>query len=279
MTVKLDGLRLWNGSESQSSVKGDVKVDSVPTMGPDEALLTSLTAVQEFSLTGVATGNLVSQQPGYSSDPERAIREWATQFLGIVNGKQGSGYTLQDGERAESFNVLVEEVGVKRERGNPLAARWDISCIRGNGASKTGPRATDTVDFTLIGQGDSVVGHNLGQVTEKKIGRKEKMKKYPLSAVGENAYEYTEVLSNSGAVETISITGMKHGTFAEMNAFATAIQAEIGADRLVQYQQDFPGVTTNVMIKDFSHTYKAGEVDAMEYSLTLQRGYDGRDGQ
>lgn len=278
MPLTLDGLRLWNGSESESAVKGEVQVDSVPKMGPDDALLTSLTAVEEFTLTGVATGNRISNQSGFSNDPERAIREWAVEFLGIVNGQQGSGYTLQDNERAANYNVVVEESGLKRERGNPIAARWNVSCIRGEGAASTGPRAADTVDYSLIGQGDTLAGHDLGQITEKKIGRKEKIKQYPLATVGENAYEYTKLLSQSGAVESISISGVKSGTFTEMNDFADAINREIGADRLIAYKQDFPGVTTGVMVRDFSHTYKAGEVDKMEYSLRLQRGYDGTQG-
>ena len=273
MPVEINGLPLYNGTESQSELQvADMDVRSPPTRPPEETLLTGLSAVEEFSATGTATGTRISQNPEYSNDPEIAIREWALDFLAHVNARQGEGWTLSDGERDRDINIVIEEAGIMREKGNPLGAKWNVNCVRGKGTMSSRPPDPPTINPDFVGNGSYFAGYDLGTITQSKISRKEKFEKYPLATIGSGSHESNIVLSDSGVVQQFMITGVRSGSPSELRQFANDMQSLIGGDQIGTLRLDFPGVEYYCMVNSFDHTFKSGRKQLMDYAIKLTQG-------
>lgn len=263
MTVDLDGTRLWNVQEDISESKGEVRTDSIYGEDSDLTILTGLERVESLTMTGIATGIRLSNQAGYSDDPNTALAEWVVEMETFINANQGSGYTLTNNERGDSKNVVIESFGWQRKPTEKYQVSWDMSVQWAQGmmsdVSSSPPSVSPSQTWTLD-------GIDLGNQVILRHDKQQEIKPYPIAYAdaGEN-----ETLAQSGAVRQITIRGSKDEN---RNSFDDSMQALIGQDTIVTYSSAFPGRDLDVMVKEYESTREAGWTRLGEYSLTLIEG-------
>lgn len=239
-------------------------------MDPDETLLIGLEAVEEVSLSGKATGGVISQQPGYSSDRDTALAEWIHDFESLCSPLQGTGYTLVDDERNRSINVLVSEVSWNRKGGETGEVSWSLRATRGEGVMDVGGRsATSRVSIGTEALVDGGTSYNLGALREKRVTKSIKLKPYPIALTGTDS---VAIAAEEGVVRTVVYQGVKYGTMAELRSFDSAIRGLLGRDKTVVYEHVFPGHRQRVMLDNYDSYFREGQVSAMDYYLKAVEG-------
>lgn len=268
MTVKIDGLRLWQAQEDQSSTKGGVETNSVFGTDSDRALLTGLEKVDSFQYSGLVSGIRLSQQSGYSNDPLTALAEWVAKFETVVNANQGTGWTLDDQERGRTINVVARQVGWQRLQGANYEVEWDLDVLWGQGEMDSLSRSPDSVSPSADTQA-TLSGTSLGSIEATRQQKRQRLKMFPIAFAdsGEN-----DTLAQSGAIREIILRGVKTGSQSTLNTFASDIRSLIGQDQIVDFSSAFPGRTKQVMVDDFETTRSAGVPRQQPYTLKLIEG-------
>jgi hypothetical protein len=263
MSVTIDGVRLWQTQEDKNKTDGNVRVDSIYSEDSDKTLLTGLESIEELTYTGRATGIRLSQQSAYSSDPLTALAEWVVEMEEFVNANQGTGWTIDDGERGEQYNTVVQMFGWQRNKGAKFEVSWDLSGMWARGAmaskSRSPPSVSPSSSWTLDGT-------DLGSIDAYRQQKRQKLKPYPIAFAdaGEN-----EVLSQSGAFRRIMVRGEKVGG---LNTFDNTIRSLVGQDQIVTFSEAFPGRDLDVMVKSFESTRESGLTRFGTYILEMIEG-------
>lgn len=257
--------RLWNGQESQRQIQGNVRVDSVFNTGAGDTLLTGLEAQERATYTGKATGNRLSRQAGYSSDPVEALAEWVVEMETYVNGRQGGGYTLEDTERDRTINGVLGQFGWQRSRAELYAVEWDIDFIRGEGIMGM----SNSMPGSVSPQRKAYIdGWDLGSLTQWRCDKQQPFQVYPeaFAEPGENP-----IKSDGGAVRQFTLVGRLDGEDYR-NQFDDHIRTLVGSDSIVEYESAFPGRSIPVMIRNYESTREAGVTRLGEYSVEMVQG-------
>lgn len=263
MSVTIDGIRLWQTQEDKNKTNGNVRIDSIYSEDSDLTLLTGLESIEELTYTGRATGIRLSKQQGYSSDPLTALAEWVVEMETFVNAKQGTGWTLDDNERGEQYNAVVQMFGWQRNKGAKFEVSWDLSAIWGQGAMVSSTRNPPSVNPSSAWTLD---GTDLGSIDAYRQQKRQELKPYPIAFAdaGQN-----DVLSQSGAFRRIMIRGEKAGG---LNTFDNTMRSLVGQDQIVTFSEAFPGRDLNVMVKSYESTREAGRTRLGEYILEMIEG-------
>lgn len=263
---RLGDTRLWNAQESRSQANGNVQVDSIFGTGTAETLLTGLESQEELSYTGRATGNRLASLGRYSSDPSAALARWTVELESYVSGNQGRGWTLRDDERGRKFNVVVEQLGWRRTKGEKYEVRWDLSAAWGQGVmgSRRAPVPSVSPSTTA-----TLAGTSLDSVEEVRCETKQEIEPYPIALVeaGQN-----DVLAKTGATRTWTIQGSVTGGETARNGFDDTMRSLVGQDKIVEYKSAFPGRTSDVMLKNYDSVREAGRTRIGDYSMQLVEG-------
>lgn len=265
MVLKLGSTRLWQTQENKSTTKGNVRIDSVYGTDSDETLLTGLESQESFTVTGIATGNRLAQQSKFSNDPNEALAEWVVEMETYVNGSQGSGWTFQDDERGDTFNVLAETFGWQRNKGERLQVLWDLSLKWAQGMMEDASTSPDAVNPSTTWKLD---GKELPGMASHRQQKRQRIKIYPIALAdpGQN-----EGKASSGATRQIMIRGQVTDQTG-LNSFDDRMQSLIGQDTIVDFESAFPGRTKQVMVRNYDSIREAGRTRLGDYTLELVEG-------
>lgn len=263
---------LWNAQDDQREVQGNTRVDAPPTFQSDEALLTQLEGQEQFSLSGIATGNRISNQSGYSDDPLTALAEWVVEYEAYCNGQQGDGHTLSLPHRNLTYNGAISNISWEREAGAKYEVRWQLTFKRGRALQSPNDTSLDSVSPTSNAYLDdgNIYLHN---IERKRVSKKQKIKTYPVAYAdpGDN-----ELLDKSGVVRRWTVIGSVENDTGdpddERNQIDADIRALVGQDTAVTFTEPFPGRTKTVMVDSYETTREAGVTRLGKYALELVEG-------
>lgn len=91
--------------------------------------------------------------------------------------------------------------------------------------------------------------------------------------------ENTFILTLMKPVRRISIQGIVEGTKASLGTWASSMEDKCGIDELsapeYTYSGEVVGTVSKCLVESFRYTYTAGEVETIEYELTLIEGQQG----
>jgi len=257
----------WQVQEDRDSRQGNVDISNIPTFDSDEAYLTGMTEVHNTAISGRATGNRLSNQSGYSNDPVTALAEWVQEMMALLNGKQGTGYSLTHDERDRTANVILEGFGWTRTPGEKFELEWDLDYRIGEGImvdeESTPGTASPSSSWSLDGRD---LQHPVQYREEKR------------SRLGTDAMLFADtaeenvVTDESSPTRTITISGRQTGTIAERKAFDEHFRGLIGQDQIVTYQSAFPGHSLDVMVNNYESVLEAGATGQGQYNLELIEG-------
>lgn len=258
---------LWQVQEDQDSRDGNVDVADIPSFDADESYVSGLTQQHEGTLSGLATGNRLSRQSGYSDDPVTALAEWVQRVMALHNGQQGTGLTLTHDVRNQSVNVVLSTFGWTRTAGDSLELEWNMEFRIGEGVMVDGETAANTAAPSSTWSLDGRDLQHPMQYREEKSQRVE---------VAEMAYadspEENLVKDRSGVTRSITITGRHTGSRSERKAFDDHLRSLIGQDQIVTYQSAFPGHALDVMVNRYDSLLEAGITRQGRYQLELIEG-------
>lgn len=267
MPVHIDDVRMWQAQDARLESKANVRPDAVTGEDSDNTLLTSLESQETFEYTGIATGMRLSTVSGYSSDPLTALAEWVAKAETLVNGAQGTGYTLEDTNRDRSENVTLESIGWQRNEGEKYEVKWDVAIDWANGIMPDRSTAPTPVDPW---EGPSVIdGVDVENVQSVRESKQQQIEQYLIAFAdpGEN-----EAMADGGAIRKIIIRGDVEGTNVNRNNFDNHFLNLTGQDELVTYEAAFPGRELDVMVSNYESTREAGITQMNEYIIELVEG-------
>lgn len=265
MTVTLGSTTLYNAEESQTSTDGQTDEYNVVETDSDETILLSMTSQESVTYSGRVSGMRIAQDSSYSNDYRTALAEWVAEIETFVNGKQGSGYTLDDTNRGDTKNVVLDSVGWQQNEGEALSVSYDLAGLWAQGMMASTTRSPDAVSPS---NSWSLAGHSLGGNVSHRQQKRQQLEYYafPLSNPGED-----EVLAESGAVRTVTIRG-RVSDVEGSDSFDDTMQNNTGTNSLVTFSSAFPGRDLDVMIKSYDSFREAGWTQLGEYALELVEG-------
>lgn len=277
VTLSGDGLSvpLLNTQEDVVDVEASVIDVSMFSTSPGETFLLPISATDEGSPSGRATGNRLSSM-GYGGDAVTALAQWVADLESLADGAMGSTLTLESTIRNRSINGQLRSITWDRETGAPYDINWSIEFVRGQtlnlpfsgGGGSSGP---ESVSPSSSG---SLAGHDLGEIMSYKVSREQDLTEIEIPQfLGDINVDDNFVFSSGGVVRTFSIEGRKVGSDSALSSFEDAM-ASRQADLLntVSYNEAFPGRSLDVAIQSYSGTRKSGGAPILEYSLELIEG-------
>lgn len=258
---------LWQIQEDRDERDGMVDVAAMPTFDSEETYLSGMTEVHNTSISGIATGNRLSNQSQYSSDSVTALAEWVQEVMALVDGKQGTGYSLTHDERGLDVNVILESFAWTRSGGERFQIEWDLEYQIGEGImvneEPTPNEANPSTSWSLDGRDlQSPI-----QYREEKRQRLETDEMLFAESAEENV-----ISDQSSPIRTVTINGRHKGTRSERQAFDQHFRNLIGQDNIVTYQSAFPGHSLDVMVNKYESVLEAGRTRVGEYTLELIEG-------
>lgn len=264
MALTVDGLQLYGADESTVPTQGAVNVTSVPS--EEEPFLYSLTANEQATVAGRATGIRLSGLSAYSSDPETALAEWVQEFVSLVNSEQGSGYTVADDERDRSVTATATACSWTRAQGAPFQALWEIDLQRGDGVATTASRSPTTQS---PGTTETLGGTDLGTILEKRVETQVDVDTIPLAF---SPTSETVIVPQSGTQRRITVSGRAAGTQTELESKDDTLRGYVGDNQQLTYQTAFPGTSHEVVVDTYESTINAGSPSLLEYNLQVIEG-------
>lgn len=259
-------LDLLHTQDDASTTKAGVEGSSVYYDDSGETYLYSLDVMENNELTGLASGIYLSNQSGYSNDPEVALYEWCQELMSLVNGNQGEGWDLDSTERGRTTRGVIETVGWQVNKGERHIAQWDVSFIRGEaikGAEDTEPNAVSPSESWDLDDLD------LGKMVSYREEKSQKWNEYKVAMpddAGENI-----ATTETGARRRCIISGEVVGE-SNRNTFDDSIRSKMGVDTTYTFNTGVPGHTLTVMPEEFDSTRTAGMTRYGEYRLVLREG-------
>lgn len=261
---------LWQVQEDKEERDGNVDVAGIPTFDSEETYLSGFTQQHKGEVTGKATGFRLSNQSGYSNDPVTALAEWVQEVMALVNGKQGTGFTLTHDERGDTYNVVLKNFAWTRSSGAKFEVEWDMSFRIGEGIMVQEDTTPGTANPSSTW---SLDGNDLHHPLQYREQKKERFETAPM-AFADSAEENLQE-STSGPIRSISINARYTGPKSERNTFDQTMRGLIGQDTIVTYSSGFPGHDLDVMVNRYESTREAGITKVGEYSLELIEGVSG----
>jgi len=273
MTIDLsdpDGgtsLTLWQAQTAEVSTLGAVDATSVQGEDSDQTFLTSIEQSGDLRYSGVVTGNRLSRQAGYSSDPVTALAEWVLDAERYVDGAQGTGYDLTDTRTGRTRRGVIESFEWTRAAGAPLQVEYNLGVTLGEGADPTGVTAPDAIgDATVL----SVGGETIDTYREIQVSKSEETDAVRRAFADDPSDN--DVLTDGGATREITAVGRVSGLKADRLAFDDALRSTIGQDEFVTVTEPFTGRTFEGMINDFESSDEAGITRLGDFALTVVEG-------
>jgi len=273
MTIDLsdpDGdtsLTLWQAQTAEVSTLGAVDATSVQGEDSEQTFLTSIEQSGDLRYSGVVTGNRLSRQAGYSSDPVTALAEWVLDAERYVDGAQGTGYDLTDTRTGRTRRGVIGSFEWTRAAGAPLQVEYNLSVTLGEGADPTGVTAPDAIGSETV---LSVGGETIDTYREIQITKSEETD--PVRRAFADDPSDNDVLTDGGATREITVVGRVSGVKADRLAFDDALRSTIGQDEFVTVTDPFTGRTFEGMINDFESSDEAGITRLGDFALTVVEG-------
>jgi hypothetical protein len=261
---------LWQAQEDRDERDANLDISAFAGSNSDETFLAGLTQQHEAQVTGTATGFRLARQPDYSDDPVLALAEWVQEMMAFVNGKQGTGLTLEHDERGLTRSIIAKSFGWTRESGAKYEVSWDFAFRIGEGvmvSEEPTPREAYKQSTWALD------GIDLQHPIDYREEKREQLTTAPM--VFADTPEENVVKEDSAPVRTIRINGRHTGTRSERNQFDDQIRSLIGQDTIVTYESAFPGHDLDVMVNSYESTREAGLTRLGEYSLELIQGVTG----
>ena len=273
MTIDLsdpDGgtsLTLWQAQTAEVSTLGAVDATSVQGEDSDQTFLTSIEQSGDLRYSGVVTGNRLSRQAGYSSDPVTALAEWVLDAERYVDGAQGTGYDLTDTRTGRTRRGVIESFEWTRAAGAPLQVEYNLGVTLGEGADPTGVTAPDAIgDATVL----SVGGETIDTYREIQVSKSEETDAVRRAFADDPSDN--DVLTDGGATREITVVGRVSGLKADRLAFDDALRDTIGQDEFITVTEPFTGRAFEGMINDFESSDEAGITRLGDFALTVVEG-------
>lgn len=273
MTIELsdpDGatsLTLWQAQTAEVSTLGAVSATPVQGEDSEQTFLTSIEQSGTLRYSGVVTGNRLSRQSGYSSDPVTALAEWVLDAERYVDGAQGTGYDLTDTRTGRTRRGVIGSFEWTRAAGAPLQVEYNLSVTLGEGADPTGVTAPDPIGTeTAL----SVGGETIDTYREIQVSKSEETD--PVRRAFADTPSDNDVLTEGGAQREITVVGRVSGVKADRLAFDDALRSTIGADEFVTVTEPFTGRVFTGMINDFESSDEAGVTRLGDFALTVVEG-------
>ncbi len=258
---------LWQAEQDRDERKGIVDVSPRPSFDSEDAFQSGMTEDHTGTVRGTATGNRLSDQPGYSNDPVTALAEWVQETMALVDGTQGTGYTLTHDVRGYSKNIVIESFGWTRDAGAKLEASWDMTFRIGEGAMVGGSTPPNTASPSSSW---SLGGTDLQRMAQIRESKSQIVKGEPM--VLADSAEENIIITQSGARRDVTIVGRHTGTRAEQQSFDSTMRGFMGQNQIVTYSSPFPGHTIDVMVDGYTSTLESGYTDHTDYELVLIEG-------
>ena len=273
MTIDLsdpDGgtsLTLWQAQQAEVSTLG--AVSATPSLGEDSenTFLTSIEQSGDLRYSGVVTGNRLSRQAGYSSDPVTALAEWVLDAERYVDGAQGTGYDITDTRTGRTRRGIIESFEWTRAAGAPLQVEYNLGVTLGEGTDPTGVTAPDPVGSeTAL----SVSGQTIDTYREIQVEKSQNTD--PVRRAFAEDPSDNDVLTDSGAEREITVVGRVSGSKADRLAFDDALRSTIGQDEFITVTEPFTGRAFVGMINDYESSDEAGITRLGDFSLSVIEG-------
>lgn len=268
MALTIDGLRLYTAQESQTQATANASVTSAPGLTTDQVFVEALEAQEAPAMSGTATAYRIAQDPDYSDIPRVALAEWLVDFEGLCVYTQATGYTLQDDERDRSINVVVTNATWTLAEGDPLAARWTLETVRGEGVL-VGTVNSGYNQLAAPQQTRSLGGVDLGSVIERQTVREMDVTRTNV-AFGDPAD--VVIGPQGGVVRRYTISGRIGGTKQELRQSESDLRQFFGNQQNVTFRTAMPGYTDEVVVTNYRSTYGAGQPNTLRYTLSLVEG-------
>jgi len=273
MTIELsdpDGatsLTLWQAQTAEVSTLGAVSATPVQGEDSEQTFLTSIEQSGTLRYSGVVTGNRLSRQAGYSSDPVTALAEWVLDAERYVDGAQGTGYDLTDTRTGRTRRGVIGSFEWTRAAGAPLQVEYNLSVTLGEGADPTGVTAPDPIGSeTAL----SVGGETIDTYREIQVSKSEETDAVRRAFADDPSDN--DVLTDGGATREITVVGRVSGLKADRLAFDDALRDTIGQDEFIAVTEPFTGRTFEGMINDFESSDEAGITRLGDFALTVVEG-------
>lgn len=260
---------LYNTREHQPSRRSDPRVDAIFSDDSDETFLVGIEESEDIEITGSASANRVHQDVGDPDGPLTSLAFWSRALISMVNGQQGTGWTITNDYTGRTLDCVIEAATITRERGAPFEVEWSLTLQVGSGImphTMPGPTSpTPTSPGTIAGQ-------DLHEIETLMISKRQQLTPHTYAF---HDPQENEVEAESGAIEEISIHGTVPGPESDRKTFDDAIRAEIGENNTVTFEEPFPGRTIDVMPTQLIGTREAGVTELGDYRIEAVRGITG----
>lgn len=268
-TIQADSgksLRLLQPQEDRNVSDGGPNVFDIYGFDADEAILAALEHQEKLEMVGVATANRLSSFPSYSNDPQTALAEWAVKFQSFVNGKQGGGITLHNGDRGRTYLGVITRAGWQRNQGEAYQIMWDLTMLIGGGTMQS----EDTTPPSVNPHGSPTFdGTDLHAIQSIREDKKQNAGIYSIALADPGG---NQVLSKGGATRKIIVRGKVIGDRTTRNNFDRVMRAKVGKDHIGALDTGFPGRSIDCMLANFEGTREAGVTRTGEYSMEFIEG-------
>ena len=116
----------------------------------------------------------------------------------------------------------------------------------------------------------TISGKDLGDVSSESSTKTSNLFNTPLPFSDSDA---SLIMDLMGTSRTITISGVKTGTVAELRTFITDIEGlQNGEQSSLTFVSSWTNVNKNVLIQDFTHDKSSADENRVSYTLTLLEG-------
>ena len=116
----------------------------------------------------------------------------------------------------------------------------------------------------------SISAKDLGDVTSESSTKSSNLFNQPIPFSDSDA---SLIMDLMGTSRTITVTGVKTGTVAQMRTFITDIEGlQNGSQSSLTFVSSWTNVNKNVLIQDFTHDKANADESKVNYTLTLLEG-------
>ncbi|MHA1302311.1 MAG: hypothetical protein ACTSPI_01230 [Candidatus Heimdallarchaeaceae archaeon] len=116
----------------------------------------------------------------------------------------------------------------------------------------------------------SIGGKSLGDVSSESSTKSSNLFNSPIPFSDSDA---SLIMDLMGTSRTITVTGKKTGTLAQLRTFINDIEGlQNGAQSSLTFVSSWTNANKNVLIQEFTHDKKEGDENKVEYTLVLLEG-------
>jgi len=259
-------LTLYNSQQAQDNRNAGLNVTAPTFQDSDATILTALEQQGRATISGVATAPRLSRQAAFSADPRTALAEWYAKLLAVVNGRQGSGYTIDVPSKNTTYDGLVQTAAATVRGGEFLQVDWDIEFVRGVAVdvqSDPSPVSVSPGEYRIASTVPDAI-------TEWQVEDSQGVETYRRT-FAENGGD-NDLGSSVGATRRIRVIGQVDGTVAERNQFDADITDTLGQDTLITLRDALTGRTFEGMLDSYDATDESGLTRLNEYAIEFVEG-------